>query len=767
MDVDNENSNDSTVSSSGKKRGNEHLPVDIAGLSTKRRQEELDEQGQFKESKETQAVTPVVTQAETQGGQQQEYTQLYCQELNGENPPPPPPPMVQPPFRPFDSSSSSSSRRRGAARKKKRIDSHQSVLPLSMQVIKPFWLLCCQNCEDTRNGRIQSSDGTSGAHSYLHTMLHSLNGMVSHENINSNSNNNNNNNGGSTVRESMPSFMNQNGHIVDTTSNTNTVAAGAHTNTNTAANNANTHIGTPPAATNHTMSTSNELTPLVQNHHQTVMNEHDVETSSTDSENGGINNNNLNGVGSVTTTGAHQQTQQAQLLTHTSDIRFQHLQTIPPTPQPHTNPIMQEYISTTQIYGCRNVNAGVLTALRFSLPTLRVSGSFHDSDMLALSEILFRHCNGSLSHIKRLDFSVASREGKLHGKKGFGSHGAFTLSRVLCISQYIEEVFVQRNKIGPYGAAAIFAAIAKNSTMKTLVMRRCVLGERGALAFAEYIGQSTVTGLKEVDLSVNRIGFKGSIAIEEMLHEKEKIGKSIDVDLEGNLVLQEVMNGVTHGLGIVLCVIGAVILTNRVKTHGRNHVVSCGVYSASLLVLYTSSTLYHSFFALKYTRYIFEVLDHCAIYILITGSYTPFLRIALENDPTASFYLLLFQWVCCVCGVFVEAFYNTWIHKPKFSLAMYLGMGWSCMICMPQFMEVLPTDAIKLLVLGGVGYTSGVPFFVRNNNLDHSIWHCFVLAGSIFHWFAVYLYVAPMTPCMDVQDDDNMNMACVIDPVMD
>ncbi len=137
-------------------------------------------------------------------------------------------------------------------------------------------------------------------------------------------------------------------------------------------------------------------------------------------------------------------------------------------------------------------------------------------------------------------------------------------------------------------------------------------------------------------------------------------------------------------------------------------------------------------------------IDHCAIYILITGSYTPFLRIALEDKPLGSTYLLIFLYLCCAGGVFVEAFYNTWVHKPKFSLTMYLGMGWSCLICMPDLMEVLPREATNLIILGGVGYTSGVPFFVRNNNLDHSIWHCFVLAGSIFHWFCVYLYVAEM-----------------------
>jgi hemolysin III len=75
---------------------------------------------------------------------------------------------------------------------------------------------------------------------------------------------------------------------------------------------------------------------------------------------------------------------------------------------------------------------------------------------------------------------------------------------------------------------------------------------------------------------------------------------------------------------------------------------------------------------------------------------------------------------------------------------MYLGMGWSCALCFPTFIEVLPKEAVQLIVLGGVAYTGGVPFFVRNNNLDHSIWHCFVMAGGLLHWLAVYIYVTPL-----------------------
>mmetsp|Transcript_20791 Transcript_20791/g.43813 ORF Transcript_20791/g.43813 Transcript_20791/m.43813 type:complete len:211 (+) Transcript_20791:2-634(+) len=208
------------------------------------------------------------------------------------------------------------------------------------------------------------------------------------------------------------------------------------------------------------------------------------------------------------------------------------------------------------------------------------------------------------------------------------------------------------------------------------------------------------------------------------------------------MVFQEVMNCITHGLGIALGSFGTYLLSQQVQGLPSHYNRSCAIYSASLIVLYTSSTLYHSFFALQKTKFIFKVFDKCAIYLLIAGSYSPFLMIALHHLPHWSMYLLRFIWVCALSGIFVEASYPTWKHKSKFSLAMYLGMGWCCLVCLPDLVQVLPKEAMALMVAGGVSYTGGVPFFVRNNNLDHSIWHMFVLAGSVFHWLCVYWYVA-------------------------
>lgn len=414
--------------------------------------------------------------------------------------------------------------------------------------------------------------------------------------------------------------------------------------------------------------------------------------------------------------------------------------------------IIQEYTTACQIYGCADrINPGILTTFRFQLPSLRVSGAFFDADMLALVEVLLHHVNGALSYIRRLDFSVAAKEGKSFGKKGIRSHGAYALSKVLQMSLHIEEVFLPKNRIGPYGASAIFCAAKENKALKTLLMRGCRIGERGAFALVSQIlmnEDASKSGLREVDLCVNQMGFYGVFAIEKGLKNRRERLKAqgvddddILVDLEGNMVFQEVMNCVTHGLGILLGTIGSFVLASKVREMENHYKLSCAVYSISLVVLYMSSTLYHSFFALLRTRYIFQVFDKCAIYILIAGSYTPFLTIVLHHKPMWSGSLLAFIWVCALSGIGVEAFFPLWKYRPRFSLAMYLGMGWSCLICMHDFVEILPANALYLIIAGGVAYTGGVPFFVRNNNLDHSIWHVFVIAGSFFHWLSVYLYV--------------------------
>lgn len=228
--------------------------------------------------------------------------------------------------------------------------------------------------------------------------------------------------------------------------------------------------------------------------------------------------------------------------------------------------IIGDYICFCKFYQVQ-YNSGILTTLRFSLPCLRVSGPFHDTDMLALVELLLRHANGALQFISRLDFTIASKEGRREqsSRLGFTSHGALALAKALQTTKRIRQVLLPRHRIGPYGASAIFMACQTNPTIQVLNLRRCRIGKRGAFAFCELIlgmipdganrigasdsgeiklrgRDTTAHGLVDVDLSCNTIGHAGTSAIELALaqYTLNRDRGSMVVNLEGNHVFPEV-----------------------------------------------------------------------------------------------------------------------------------------------------------------------------------------------------------------------------------
>lgn len=420
--------------------------------------------------------------------------------------------------------------------------------------------------------------------------------------------------------------------------------------------------------------------------------------------------------------------------------------------------LLTEYTAACRLYGADRPHSAVLTTIRFSLPCLRVgTRDFNDVDMLAICEVLLRHTNGALSHLERLDFSLGLSQPRRSRSGGIGSHGALALAKVLQVSRKIKHVALTGHLIGPYGASAIFIAASKNPVLHTLVMRRCRIGERAALVFKEMAALSPSCGLRHLDVSANIIGYFGTSALEESLQKRSRCTNlpEIVMDLDGNLVFQEIMNGVTHALGVLLSLIGAALLSNRTKGMSARYVICCNIYSVSLFVLYMSSTLYHSFFTLRKTKWIFEVIDKCAIYILIAGCYTSYLQFLAHDRLYFSVGLVSYVWVCCFLGIAVQLVSKNPKFRRFFSLALYLSMGWSACLYLNPLSKHMPLPGFRLVFAGGIAYTGGVPFFVRNRNVDHAIWHLFVLAGSIFHWICLYFYVCPLyyTVVMGSQDE--------------
>ncbi len=203
---------------------------------------------------------------------------------------------------------------------------------------------------------------------------------------------------------------------------------------------------------------------------------------------------------------------------------------------------------------------------------------------------------------------------------------------------------------------------------------------------------------------------------------------------------EEIANSLTHGIGALLSICGLVVLVNLAATHGNIwHVVSSSIFGATMILLYLTSTLYHSITAPR-AKELLRLLDHVAIYLLIAGTYTPFLLVNLRGPWGWSVFALV--WSIALTGIILKV--SPLGQKRGLSLGLYLTLGWIILIAINPLLSALDPGGIRLLVAGGFTYTGGVIFYIwKQLPYNHAIWHLFVLAGSIFHFFAVLLYVVP------------------------
>ncbi len=202
---------------------------------------------------------------------------------------------------------------------------------------------------------------------------------------------------------------------------------------------------------------------------------------------------------------------------------------------------------------------------------------------------------------------------------------------------------------------------------------------------------------------------------------------------------EEIMSAVTHGVGALLSIV-ALVLCVLFSAHNESTVgvISSIIYGITLIILYTMSTLYHSL-AVNNAKRVFRIIDHCSIYLLIAGTYTPFTLITLPKP--LGYYLFALVWGIAILGIVLNA-----INLKKYkiiSFISYLVLGWVIVFCYQPLKDNLDYSGILLLVAGGVVYTLGSIFygFGKNVKYFHSIFHLFVLLGSILHFFAILLYV--------------------------
>lgn len=201
---------------------------------------------------------------------------------------------------------------------------------------------------------------------------------------------------------------------------------------------------------------------------------------------------------------------------------------------------------------------------------------------------------------------------------------------------------------------------------------------------------------------------------------------------------QEIVNSMIHGFGILFGLVSIPVLTAiAAKTANVTAIVGAGVYGFCFLMLFTFSTLYHSFQQQQVKRTL-EIFDHISIYFLIAGTYTPFLLIYLNDSFGIT--LLSILWGLTLVGIFFKIFFTG--RFEIISLIIYVAMGWIFISGGRRFFNALPQDVLTLVIIGGVLYSVGIVFYVWDRyKWNHAVWHLLVLAAAICHYIAVLLAV--------------------------
>jgi len=204
---------------------------------------------------------------------------------------------------------------------------------------------------------------------------------------------------------------------------------------------------------------------------------------------------------------------------------------------------------------------------------------------------------------------------------------------------------------------------------------------------------------------------------------------------------EEVANSITHGIGAMLSIAALVILVVFSTLYGTAwHVVSFTIYGASMFILYMSSTLVHSFPEGK-AKDLFEIFDHSSIYLFIAGTYTPFLLVAIRGPLGWSLFGIV--WGLAIAGTVFKCFFA---KKYLFtSTILYVVMGWLMIFAWKPLTSKLPPEGMTYLMIGGLLYTFGSIFYVwRGFRYHHAIWHLFVIAGTVLHFFCILYFVLPI-----------------------
>ena len=201
-------------------------------------------------------------------------------------------------------------------------------------------------------------------------------------------------------------------------------------------------------------------------------------------------------------------------------------------------------------------------------------------------------------------------------------------------------------------------------------------------------------------------------------------------------------NAITHGIGAALAMVGAAYLIAVAARGTAWQIVSCSVFAATLVLVYICSTLYHSLVRTS-ARHVFHILDHSSIYLLIAGTYTPFCLVSLREPLGWTIFGV--EWALAVSGVVFKSFAVG--RFEVISTLVYLAQGWLAVVAIGPLVHSLGWRGLLWMGAGGLAYTLGIVFFAMDRlRYFHALWHLFVLAGSVAHYFAILFYVLPPRP---------------------
>jgi hemolysin III len=206
------------------------------------------------------------------------------------------------------------------------------------------------------------------------------------------------------------------------------------------------------------------------------------------------------------------------------------------------------------------------------------------------------------------------------------------------------------------------------------------------------------------------------------------------------MLKEETINALTHGIGAALSLGGVAVLVFMAAVRGDAwHIIGCSVYGTTLVLLFLSSTVYHGCRAPR-LKHIMRIIDHASIYLLIAGTYTPFTLVNLRGAWGWSLFGVI--WALALAGIVFQVFFVNRFHVLQ--VAVYIAMGWLVVVAVKPLLVSLPRPGLVWLLAGGLSYTFGVVFYVwKRLPYGHAVWHLFVLAGSICHYFAILFYVVP------------------------